>query len=423
MQFQPLMLENKRIGFKSLTLQSVLLGLFIGTILFDRSVSIGVLAVFIVLWLLSPHKKKVSIIAKRKFILLLPFLFCLYSFSLIYSQHSGAPYLEKKLLFLLLPLVMGSTQLSTNEILTILRIYVISCLVFTVVSVINAYIFYNLPTEHFSIQHLPHQLSTLLHAPYLSLLLVLSNLSILIINHNKPQFSTTDIVLVIWFSLFILILSSRTALFCNCLLLITYLYIKLLKKNKVILFASILLVILGIICITFIYFPHFQERVTGFSKVGNGISERVTVFQASLTVIKENPFFGVGLGDIQPELNKIYESWNLPKSFFWLNPHNQYLYTCMAIGLPGVFFLIYLLISPLILALRSKEYLLSAFYFIFLFAFLTEVVLARFWGVAAFSFFYTIFTAYLLDQKKETEDRKIYSIDSYLSEKKSLIKG
>lgn len=401
---------------RALNFRVVVLGGFIGAILFNRSVSIVFLAIFILHWLFtSSFQEKLNTLSKRRFLLLLPVFFLLYTLSLTYSENSGLAFLEKKILLFLIPLIVGSIQFSRKEVHQTLRIFIFACLTFTVVSFIEAYQFYNLPTQHFSIQHLPHQLSAKLHAPYLSFLLVLANLFILVINDSKKKFSGADILLYLYFSLFILILSSRTALFSNVSILIGYLYLKLVKEKRTTLFIGAVFTLAIIIALTFFYFPHFQERVTAITKVGNGISERATVFHASLKIILKNPTLGVGIGDIQPQLNQIYSSWNLSKYFFTLNPHNEYLYTMIALGVPAGFFLLYLLIYPVVLAFRQGNPLYAALYFIFLLAFLTEVVLARYWGVAAFSFFYTIFTANLLDRKNA--DSKLIK-KSLLSENK-----
>lgn len=396
---------NNHLRQRVLFLKPLLLGLFIGLTLFSRTLSITGLVAFIAVWLLhTSTQEKISLLSRRKTLLLLPLLFILYALSLLYSQHSGTSYLEKSLLLLIVPLVVGSTSLTPKELIIILKIFVLSCFAFTLLSMAEAYRFYNLPTEHFTIQHLPHQLSDKLHAPYLALFLLLANLFLIIIYQHDQKHGTVKVFLFIYFTLFMLILSSRTALFCNIILIGTYLYHKLGRTNKRWLFFIALLAVAGVIVLTFLYFPHFKERVTAISKEGNGISDRAIVFRASFMLLKDNPLVGVGVGDIQPELNKIYSSWNLSDYFFQLNTHNQYLATGLAIGAIGIVILLYLLLKPIRLALAVKRPWYAAVYLIFSLSFMTEVILSRYWGVASFSFFYTIFTAYLIDKKIEKTD-------------------
>ncbi len=376
------------------------MGLFIGSVLFSRTISIGILGAYTILLFFSTSlKEKKERLLEHKAVLLLSLLFLLLALSLLYSQHNGLPYLEKELLLLILPLVIGSTNLNTSDVSGILRLYVISCLLFTLVSIVEAYQFYTLPTEHFSTQHLPHQLSDRIHAPYLSLLLVLANLSILLINNSRVRFFKADLVLCLYFSMFILVLSSRTALFCNLFLLVAYLYFRLAKQKKVGMYITFLAMLVIVIGLTFKNYAHFQERFAAITSAGYGVSERVTIYRASLSIIQEHPLTGVGIGDIQAELDKVYENWALPEHFFEFNPHNQYLHVTMAVGVIGLLLFLYLLLFPVYLAVKAKKPLFAAFYFIFILAFLTEVVLSRYWGVATFAFFYSAFTTYLIDQK------------------------
>lgn len=393
-------LGSKYAGLEQYNLKVILLGSFIGSVLFSRTISIGILGVFAMLWLFSTSlDEKKECLREHKAVLLLCLLFLLMALSLLYSQHNGLRYLEKELLLLILPLILGSIKIDNGDVHGILRLYVISCLLFTLISFIEAYHFYTLPTEHFSIQHLPHQLSDRIHAPYLSLLLVLANLSILLINNDREQFYKIDIVLCLYFTIFILILSSRTALFCNISLLVAYLYFRLAKQQKVGIYIAFLIILAAVIGFTFKNYAHFQERFAAITSAGYGVSERLTIYQASLSVILEHPFTGVGIGDIQAELNNVYKSWGLPEHFYQFNPHNQYLHITMAVGLAGLLLFLYLMLFPIYLAMKAKKPLFTAFYIIFILAFLTEVVLSRYWGVAAFAFFYTIFTSFLIDQR------------------------
>ncbi|MCX2741548.1 O-antigen ligase family protein [Pontibacter anaerobius] len=399
-------LLNYSVGSKYAILQQynlkvILLGAFVGSVLFNRSLSVGILAIFIILWLFSsPLKEKVNILLAHKAVLLLPALFLLFTVSLLYSKHNGLPYLEKELLLLVLPIVIGSIHLSTGELKGILRVYTIACLLFTIVSFFEAYQFYNLPTEHFSIEHLPHQLSDRIHTPYLSLLLVLGNLSILLINNDRKHFYKTDLLLCLYFSVFLLILSSRTALFSNFILLVAYLYFKLAKQKKIGLYITFLVILVAAIGLSFKYYAHFQDRFTAIVSSGYGVSERITIYRASLSIIQEHPLTGVGIGDIQAELDRVYLSWGLPEHFLLFNPHNQYLHVTMAVGIVGLLLLLYLMLHPVFIAVRASKPMHVAFYLLFLIVFLTEVVLSRYWGVASFAFFYTIFTVYLMDQKQ-----------------------
>lgn len=385
-------------------LKGFILGLFIATVPWNRPLSIVIFSLFIILWISESSLQEKYKLAKTRLRVLFPaILFILYGISLFYSENKNFSYVETKLFLLVLPLVLTATRIYKEQIIIILETFVLGSFLATITSFVLAINFYNQPTEHFSIIHLPHQLSSILHAPYFSLLLVLSNLFILLKQKLKNQPVGPYLILIVYFSLFILILSSRTALVCNFLLLCIYFYYQLRPKHKLVSFLSFLLGIIAILVITYFAFPHFQERVSAFSKEGNGISDRAFTFKASLEVISENPLLGVGIGDLQTQLNKIYNRWNLSAYFYSLNPHNEYLYTAASTGVIGFFLLLVMLLLPTTLSFKTKNYLIAAFYLIFVLSFMTEALLARYWGVALFSFFYAIFFSYLVDKKEETK--------------------
>jgi O-antigen ligase len=79
---------------------------------------------------------------------------------------------------------------------------------------------------------------------------------------------------------------------------------------------------------------------------------RVMVWQTSLEIIGSHPF-GVGTGDVVPELMRRYDRDGLTyASERRLNPHNQWLQAGVAFGWPGIFVLTMALLAGLIQAWR-----------------------------------------------------------------------
>jgi O-antigen ligase len=121
-------------------------------------------------------------------------------------------------------------------------------------------------------------------------------------------------------------------------------------------------------------------------------SERLVVWHAALEVIKENPFFGVGTGDVKDVLLEEYRKENkLGVYNMRLNAHNQYLQTYIALGIPGLLLLICMLIIPGWMALRRFDVVCFAFLAVFAFNILVESMLEVQAGVIFYSFFNVLF--------------------------------
>ena len=89
--------------------------------------------------------------------------------------------------------------------------------------------------------------------------------------------------------------------------------------------------------------------------VQSSSSGRVKVWQTSWEIMESHPF-GVGTGDVVPELMRRYERDGLTyASERRLNPHNQWLQAGVAFGWPGILVLTVALFSGLILAWRIGE--------------------------------------------------------------------
>jgi O-antigen ligase len=382
---------------KQISFKAFFLGLHAATIPFNRTLSIVLLGIYGLLWLKDASFRVKFEMLKRHALVLLPTLvFCLYGLSLLYSTEKDFFILEKRAFLFIVPILIASTSITQKQSIVILKLFILGCSLLTILSIIQAIRFYSLPTEHFTLEHLPHQLSSLFHAPYYSLFLVLSNYFILFISYQRQKALGWKILLIIFFSLFILVLSSRTALACNIILLLSYSYFQISSKYRAKVLFAALAGLISMLFIAFQYYPHFQKRLTGVSEVGNGISERLTVYKASAEVIYTNIFLGVGVGDVETEMHKIFDQWNLPEDFYELNPHNEYLYTWASTGLVGLCVFLFMLLYPVWLSFKKAKYIYAAFYIIFAFGFMTEVLLSRFWGVACFSLFYSIFTLELV---------------------------
>jgi O-antigen ligase len=122
------------------------------------------------------------------------------------------------------------------------------------------------------------------------------------------------------------------------------------------------------------------------------------LWKDSWELIKENPVFGVGTGDIKDKLKQKYTD----ERFFYgaenrFNPHNQFLHTGVALGFMGFIILVLLLTVPAAWAGKDKNYLFVSLCVIIAFNCMTESVLEVQKGVL----FFSLFGLLLFNSKRE----------------------
>ena len=133
-----------------------------------------------------------------------------------------------------------------------------------------------------------------------------------------------------------------------------------------------------------------------YSKTGDpsyqSFSQRLEFARAAVTIIKENPWFGVGAGNWKEEFRKTFEKSNskLDKELY-ASSHNQYLNYMVKFGIPGFLIIMFLLVYPVI---KSKSYIGPLFLTFLVFMFAANFGDSNFethMGSSFFLFFYCLF--------------------------------
>ncbi|SHI70104.1 O-antigen ligase family protein [Algibacter luteus] len=121
----------------------------------------------------------------------------------------------------------------------------------------------------------------------------------------------------------------------------------------------------------------------------NSTNVRYGIYYCSIEVIKKNVFLGVGIGDLQKELNSCFHNTIGAKVYFWrdFNTHNQFLFFFASAGILGVISFIFSIFASIYFAITWKDSLFLFFILSVLIVFLTENVLSRSDGVIFYSFF------------------------------------
>lgn len=136
-----------------------------------------------------------------------------------------------------------------------------------------------------------------------------------------------------------------------------------------------------------------------------GIDTRAYIYDCSIILIEDKPFFGYGLGDVQNKLNDCYDKNDYVVARFNsvgedINSHNYYFHLLLSGGVFCLLMFLFLLLNNSILAIRGKEYIYFFFLIIVAINLLTENLLVRINGVSVFVILNTLFYSSILGQRE-----------------------
>ena len=95
----------------------------------------------------------------------------------------------------------------------------------------------------------------------------------------------------------------------------------------------------------------------GVNASGNSLAQRLEYWRVSKEIIKDNPLFGVGTGDVPTTFETKYKA--IPNSLdkkYQLRSHNQYLSTAIALGLIGLVLFFIFILYPAPIAFKERNY-------------------------------------------------------------------
>lgn len=217
-----------------------------------------------------------------------------------------------------------------------------------------------------------------LHPTYLSIYILFA----VVILAVHMEFSWWAKILIgCLFAFFLLILSAKNQLVIFCLLIavIVWHQIKFKPLHKVILALAILCVFLGAAALN----RQIVYRFTTEAKTSNG-GDRFFLWNIGVDIISQNPIIGVGIGDRNDVVNaRLGERGYLNG----LNLHNQFLDYMMAMGIPGVAVLLFVLGYPYF---ARVDLTFGLFLVIITISLTTESLLYRQWGAHFFLLFYSL---------------------------------
>lgn len=364
------------------------------------NVLIALLFVEAIIGLISNKK---DIFFKTRFVLLIYILlFIVYVFSGIYSENRDWYIfeIEKKLGLLVLPLSFFVITINRNQKRNLLSVFAYSTVFWLAFCLILSF-FKAYQTNDFSYLYMDKL------ADWIGMLRVYFSLyiffSLIILWHdyvdkrgNKTIVVTSMLLCVLGMFLFMSRIQLPVLFLFLCILMFQYF------KNKGFLVSGILsLLVLGFIFGGLIYFiqPLNQQFLGALEKFhpkyaytldANGFNERLIFWKCSVELIRDNIFFGVGIGDLFEELSACYTNIGLPR-LKRFNCHNQYLQMWLSIGVFGFATFISLLIFHFKMAFKSKDSIYLAFLVVICLGFLTESLLELQRGIVFFILISLIF--------------------------------
>jgi O-antigen ligase len=344
-------------------------------------------------------KKKLVGNYKSLIIISLTGIFFIYLFSYFNSENKTEYWnvLKNKIPFLFIPIsILSINSLSKMQLKLIKYVFIICSLLS---SIWSYYQYFQNPEKYIELYSVGQVIPTIIHHISFSFLLIVAILFVLtnVLNANNKIEILFNLILLLWFTYFIHLLSVRTGI---VLLYISFFLFALstLIVHKRVVFAGGLIAIL-ILSFNYSYqkIPTIKNKVDytvyslkqyrNNSDTFNQTSDtrRILSDKIGLSIIQEHKYVGVGFGDIQDEMIFIYKTkYPAFTKEVYSKIHNQYLYVTASVGLIlGIIFII-LLLFPLIQFIKNKSIVFAISYLLLLMLMLWESFIENQLGTSIF---------------------------------------
>ncbi len=378
------------------------------------------------IWLLEGRYKelvkRMNILDRKTlFFCILMFFYLIHIVGLLYSNNLkvGLFDIQVKLSLLLFPLFLfaANERYSKNLnylLLTFVAGTVFSAILCYIVALYHVFHFENgkvifdlYPPDEYHLSWFSYKYFSVFHHPSYFAMYVLLSISILLYFISEKHYfgrmkTTIYIVAIAFLSITLFFLSSRAGLITWVVILLYYFLRKISQKGligRTWLSVFLLLLLLGVFAFLIINgkrFKTLQGELSSRYQVEEGTvigsaGLRLVIWEETINLIKKNVLYGVGTGDIKDELHKKAIQSNINQVADQdLNVHNQYFETLVGLGIPGIFFLLSIILLPFLYHPIKNHYILPFFLIIILINFFFESMLNRLAGVAFFSFFYCL---------------------------------
>lgn len=416
------------------TIGLLALGVSVISLPFSVKVCHGAVVVFLLNWLAGSDWKQRWILFKENFLLQVFVAFFLFHLvGILYTQNSQSGWfdIEKKLFMLLLPFAIATSgKFEKKEITAILSLFIGACFLGSVYCLIHAGVqLTSLSNGDISFTQIDYLSATPfrelnagggeawvlfsyralssginLHPTYFSLYLAFCIVFLLHLAAVKNIRSTFLKILfwslIVYFSLFIFMLSSRIIIIGLFILFaIRILYVPVLNRWAKVAAVALLLCIFSSLAYLnpVTRYRGMQEFVLASYRVQpDRVYSTSTEIRNSLwwlswkSLQNINLLWGEGTGAAPDVIRQTSEHFQIKNSLATTDPHNQYISTFINHGLIGIALLGTFLFMPLYMAWQKRDYLTLAFSILIAITCLTETALTLQKGIMFFALFYSL---------------------------------
>ena len=356
------------------------------------------------IWLLSGRVKETaaSVTGHQVFLAFIVF-YTLHVASLLYSTNYNYAFFDlgEKISFLLFPFMLKAFSFSKKETARFRYFFIGGLIIASLACLAKAfYGYYNTGKTGLFFYT---GFSGLMHPAYLTIYL---NIALLFLADEFVSRNNRKIIITlisIFFILIVTLLASRMAWMVTLISFIVYMYIQFSRGHLVRVEKIFFLTVLASFALfqmatlkVFNRFTGVQQDIQSSSEVVpakvTSTSTRIYLWKNAMEVISKNPLLGVGVGDVKDELIKVYVKNNHTKAAEQkLNPHNQYLQSTVALGIPGLIVLVWIFFAAFRNSFRNRDWICFLFTGIIALNCMTESILERQAGIIIFTFLLSLF--------------------------------
>lgn len=353
--------------------------------------------------------------------LVLYFFVILISSSLSFTSFDlSIKHLETRVSLLLLPILLYGFYVEKNFISRCLKYYVFSitvyCIVCLVIATKKSFSFeeeklvFDSVVRHNGTWSLDfigsikrntnyyfgNYYSLLTHTTYAALFINTAKIILLSSGFRIKRY--LSILFIVFFEINLMLIQSKAGLLCS---LIIYLFFIYRQYSSIQIWKKILILLIAIVSFLFVIklSPRFEQIRNIISPTGNSYktdiytaNERVYIWKASFDLIKENPVWGIGSGNIQQNLLDKYNEYDFERGILEkYNCHNQYLQNYLIAGIFGLVSLVFILYSIFHFYKKTGVFWILVFLINFAVFLVFESMLERLWGIHYLVSFYAVF--------------------------------
>lgn len=383
-------------SFFSVALQNILLVLLVITIIYLKGKS------------LLNFKKFTRNYFNALLIIIIPMLLSIISSMYSVNLEEALDTLMTRSILIAIPLLFLIVDYNEKHYIKASQLFIISTVISTVIMLAKGFFLY-IDKQVFFHPNYSHFFN-LIHHPYYGAYAIMA-LVIFLNNFKKYNFNKPIKVLVIILIVIgILLSTARLAQIFLLLVIFNFLF----KKLKISFSKTIVTSIISLIIIGFVAFSYSGIRSKYSQSLNSSSSPRIIIWKKSLELLSNDvfPFYGIGIGDYQKELNKLYRTGVLEKEIIGVdlkgyNPHNQYLEFFITNGYIGVFYLLCLILL-FYKAIKSRNSSFVLFVLLLAGFSFTECIFNRQLGVYFYACFCSLFLLTYIQTPSKLHNEKTH---------------